>query len=263
MIISANVPNPTISIVTVVYNNAANIESTILSIINQSYKNIQYIVIDGGSTDGTVDIIKKYEDKISFWVSEQDGGIYDAMNKGVKLATGEWINFINSGDSYYTNDVLKELVENTYFRTEGIDVIYGNTQIIRQDRTKKKKFVAGNDPNKQWMGPVFLHGAMFVKTQLQKRFLFKQSDKYKICADFDFIYHLFHDRYRFVKIDLTIFNFMEGGISSNRIRNAKDVKMVVLSYTNKMKYRAILNVLILRAYIIENIIIPFLRYFSK
>lgn len=98
-----------ISIVTVSYNAVSTIEQTILSVINQTYPHIEYIIIDGGSTDGTVDVIKKYADKITYWVSEPDKGIYDAMNKGIAVATGEWINFMNAGDSYYGNDVLKKI----------------------------------------------------------------------------------------------------------------------------------------------------------
>lgn len=93
--------NILISVVTVSYNAVATIEQTLLSVINQTYPNIEYIIIDGGSTDGTVDIIKKYADEIVYWISEPDKGIYDAMNKGIKKANGEWINFINAGDSYY------------------------------------------------------------------------------------------------------------------------------------------------------------------
>lgn len=93
--------NPLISVVTVSYNAVGTIEQTLLSVINQTYPNIEYIIIDGGSTDGTVDIIKKYADEIVYWISEPDKGIYDAMNKGIKKANGEWINFINAGDSYY------------------------------------------------------------------------------------------------------------------------------------------------------------------
>ena len=88
--------NPKISVVTVSYNAVETIEETILSIINQTYDKVEYIIIDGGSTDGTVDIIKKYADHLAYWVSEPDKGIYDAMNKGIDVATGDYINFMNS-----------------------------------------------------------------------------------------------------------------------------------------------------------------------
>ena len=96
-----------ISIVTVSFNAVKTIEQTILSVINQTYENIEYIIIDGGSTDGTIDIIKKYEDQISYWVSEKDKGIYDAMNKGIDIATGDYVYFIQSADVLNKN-ILNE-----------------------------------------------------------------------------------------------------------------------------------------------------------
>ena len=91
---------PLISVITVVYNGEKYLEETIQSIINQTYDNVEYIIIDGGSTDGTVDIIKKYEDRIDYWVSEKDKGISDAFNKGVKVAKGDYINFQGDGDGF-------------------------------------------------------------------------------------------------------------------------------------------------------------------
>ena len=119
--------NPLISVVTVSYNAVSVIEQTIFSVINQTYPNVEYIIIDGGSTDGTVDIIKKYADKITYWVSEPDKGIYDAMNKGIELATGEWINFMNAGDSFYSFSILELIFGQTIFSN---DIIYGDTLFL-------------------------------------------------------------------------------------------------------------------------------------
>ena len=119
--------DPLISIVTVSYNAVATIEQTILSVINQTYPNIEYIIIDGGSKDGTIDIIRKYADQIAYWVSEPDEGIYDAMNKGIKIATGEWINFMNCGDSFLDMKVLNKIfISSILNEYEGVDILYGN-----------------------------------------------------------------------------------------------------------------------------------------
>lgn len=153
--------NPLISVITVVYNAAQTLEPTMLSVINQTYKNVEYIIIDGGSTDGTVDIIKKYEDKIAYWVSESDKGIYDAMNKGIDRATGEWINFMNAGDSFATQDVLCTVFERGHYND--IDIIYGNVYLIGQKKVGK----IGNLNRIKYYMP-FCHQSCFVRTKLSK-----------------------------------------------------------------------------------------------
>jgi glycosyltransferase involved in cell wall biosynthesis len=107
-------------VITVVLNGEKTLEETIKSVISQTYPNVEYIIIDGGSTDGTLDIIKKYEDYIDYWVSEPDKGIYDAMNKGIVISFGEWLNMLNSGDLYYNSIVI----ENIYTKEIDTDV-YG------------------------------------------------------------------------------------------------------------------------------------------
>ena len=121
---------PLITVITVVFNGEKFIEETILSVINQSFRNIEYIVIDGGSNDGTVDIIKKYTNKISYWISEPDKGIYDAMNKGIRAAKGDWFNFLNASDTYIDNHVLKNI-----FSCELNDatIIYGDIKVLREN----------------------------------------------------------------------------------------------------------------------------------
>lgn len=98
-----------VSVITIVRNDVQHIEQTMLSVLGQTYPDVEYIVIDGGSTDGTTDVIKKYADRLAYWVSEPDGGIYPAMNKGVEHATGEWVNFMNSGDAFADDRVLEDI----------------------------------------------------------------------------------------------------------------------------------------------------------
>ena len=120
---------PLISVITVSYNAVTTIEQTILSVINQTYSNIEYIIIDGGSTDGTVDIIRKYADRIAYWVSEPDKGIYDAMNKGTKKANGEYIAFLNS-DDWYELDAVSIIAQ---FADGKNDLISGIIKLYKND----------------------------------------------------------------------------------------------------------------------------------
>ena len=119
-----------ISIITIVYNNARDIEYTITSVLNQSYSNIEYIIIDGASTDGTLAIVNKYKNDIDLIVSEKDNGIYDAMNKGLALATGEYVLFLNSGDELYNAHTLQTVIE----KGNHADIIYGETKLIDEQR---------------------------------------------------------------------------------------------------------------------------------
>jgi glycosyltransferase involved in cell wall biosynthesis len=116
-----------LSIITVVKNGASTIEQSILSVINQDYSDYEYIIIDGVSTDGTQEIIKKYSDKIHRFISEPDKGLYDAMNKGISVSTGDWIYFLGSDDLLYANSTLSQLFSNNL---SGVDVVYGNVEFL-------------------------------------------------------------------------------------------------------------------------------------
>lgn len=174
---------PLISIVTVSYNAVATIEQTILSVINQTYSNIEYIIIDGGSTDGTLDVIKKYADKIAYWVSEPDKGIYDAMNKGIKVATGEWINFMNCGDYFVANNTLESVFGSGKIYKKA-EILYGDS--IQLNVEKKINEVAMLDIGKLQYFPIYRHGASFVKTEVHKKYLFDLSKqkKYGFALDY-------------------------------------------------------------------------------
>ena len=114
-----------ITVVTVCYNAVKEIEKTIQSVISQTYDNVEYIIVDGGSTDGTLDIIRKYSSRITRWVSEPDKGIFDAMNKSAHMATGEYINFMNAGDLFFDEKVLSDIFAG---RSYDEDVLYGSTR---------------------------------------------------------------------------------------------------------------------------------------
>lgn len=116
-----------ISLITVVYNNVEGIEKTISSVLSQTYPFIEYIIIDGGSNDGTVDVIKKYESRITYWKSEPDNGIYNAMNKGIKLATSDYVMFLNSGDDFFENDSLEKIVQ---ANDANYDIIYNDINFV-------------------------------------------------------------------------------------------------------------------------------------
>lgn len=110
------------------------VEQTLLNVLSQSYPNIEYIVIDGGSTDGTVDIIRRYESGLAYWVSEPDKGIYDAMNKGLQKATGDYVWFINAGDTLCSSDTVQSIVSKLQKRKVLPDIIYGETNIVDEER---------------------------------------------------------------------------------------------------------------------------------
>lgn len=219
---------PLVSIITVVYNGEEYLEETMQSVLNQSYENVEYIIIDGGSTDGTVEIIKKYECKISYWVSEQDAGIYDAMNKGIDLANGDWISFMNAGDVFYTKDTVSDSFK---VSVEDVDLIYGDVEVLYPTFSRFQK--AGS-LQKLWTGMKFSHQAMFTKTSLLKKLKFNTI--YKVTADFDFIYYLWSNNYKFKYLNLVISTVDSGGLSDlSRIIVYKEYLKIVGE--NKFKFK--------------------------
>lgn len=231
-----NNSNPLISIITVSYNAQHTIEKTILSIINQTYPNLEYIIIDGGSTDGTIDIIKKYESKITKWISEPDKGIYDAMNKGIKLANGDWINFMNCGDSFYSTNTLQQVVDKL-LTNKDTDVLYGNT-IINVTTNKymvlpeKLEYISNHLP--------FCHQSTLVKTALAKKYPFDLN--YKFVADYNFFYSSYKKGYTFKYINIPISNYqIEEGFTANNAYKCVVEECIInnrnISFINKSKHK--------------------------
>ncbi len=174
-----------VSIITVVYNNEQYIESAIKSVLEQTYPNIEYIVIDGASKDKTMEVVKKYEGKIAKWVSEKDKGIYDAMNKGLRLASGDIIGILNSDDIYANNEVIALVVEN--IEKTGADACFGDLVYVDQKNTdtivrfwKSSEYQHGKF---KW-GWMPAHPTFFVKNEIYKKYGVFNTD-FRIAADYE------------------------------------------------------------------------------
>ncbi len=200
---------PLISVITVVYNSVDTLEQTIKSVLAQTYKSIQYIVIDGGSTDGSIDIIKKYADKLSYWISEKDSGIYDAMNKGLQQANGELISILNSDDWYEEGTVLK-IVE-AYHQYPDDDIFHG---LLRFFNAKgEPDLICGHFSNFLDRGMIE-HPTCFIKKNLYNNV--GQFDlRYKSAADYDWTLRARKVNAKFHLIPFVLTNFRRGGMSDS------------------------------------------------
>jgi glycosyltransferase involved in cell wall biosynthesis len=231
-------PNaPVVTVVTVVRNGATTLETTMLSVLNQTYCNIEYIVIDGASTDGTLEIIKKYEDRIDYWMSEPDNGIYDAMNKGINLATGDWINFMNSGDWFTDNNVVGGIFSCQNFKD--IDVIYGNSTQINDKKEKIEEYSRTNVDD-FIKGPIYRHGASFVKTVVHRAFLFDMSKlkKFDYALDFYCIFSIYMAGKHFMRVNTNILTYQLDGMSNHPIKNVYYQYAIISSYCHGLNILA-------------------------
>lgn len=204
--------NPLVTIITVSYNAVDEIESTIQSVVNQLYDNIEYIIIDGGSNDGTVDIIKKYEDNITYWVSEPDGGIYYAMNKGIKKSNGDWLCFMNAGDRFANRNVLKCIFENKLDFNK-IDVIFGD--VILEYRPYGKVLKRHNNLVGEDQSLSLCHQATLTKGNILRKLLYDTS--FKIFADINAFHIIWLQGgvFKYLPIPMAIFEALDG-ISSTK-----------------------------------------------
>ncbi|NLR61865.1 glycosyltransferase [Chitinophaga polysaccharea] len=223
----------TITVITVVYNDCKHIEETILSVINQEYNNIEFIVIDGDSKDGTIDIIKKYSDRIDYWVSEKDRGIYDAMNKGIRAANGRYTIFMNSGDVFYNSKVLEDIFYGSEQLLFEADVIYGDT-FIRHGVNIVHRPVPAVPVARNAMP--FCHQSVFICTELLKKQLFDLS--YRIIGDRVLVTRLFIEncRFHYVKMPVALIEG-EGYSNQSRLRYQKEVNrlMLTLGFINRRR----------------------------
>lgn len=198
---------PKISVITIAFNSASSIEETIKSVIGQKYENLEYIIIDGGSTDGTVDIIKKYEQYVAYWISEPDKGISDAFNKGINAATGDVIGIVNSDDQYLEGALAA--VADSY---DGVADVYRGSILI-------------NDKEKYTYAPSMKFGVLPIKVNVchLPTFITKAAyekyggydTSYKIAMDLDLLRRFYRKGAKFKLVDAVLGNFNVGGVSTS------------------------------------------------
>lgn len=220
---------PKISVITVVYNDVENIGGTIKSVVNQTYKNFEYIVIDGNSDDGTVDVIKKYDKEITFWVSEKDKGIYDAMNKGIKKSKGDLLYFLNSNDFFFNNSVLQDIVKK-YLGKDKPDILHGRLFFKYNDSLKRDTFSEKLIPEERLPnGSSLYHQAAFIKKQTFD-VLGLYDTNYAIAGDYEFFCRCFVNNLSIVCIDNVITIFNCGGRGFNKEIGYKEVSEIAKKY---------------------------------
>ena len=257
-------PNPKISIVTVSYNTYNCIEKTIRSVINQTYDNVEYLIIDGGSTDGTQQIVENYRDKIDYYVSEKDKGLYDGMNKGITAATGDYLLFMNADDVFVSNDVLTQIAA---FITENpdADIVYGRCEQVLEYGTYEVKPQITSIDHKMAIS----HQATFVRLSLLRTHPFDL--RYRYAADFEQISSFYLKGHIFKYVDCLIARVeMTGGTTyNNYIRSVNELYDIIESRgidVSRERFLMILRKRIVRAFkqcLPDFIANPIFRFLAK
>lgn len=210
--------HPLITVITVCLNSETIITKTIESVLNQTYPNIEYIIIDGLSIDNTVTIIKNYENKFKeknfryTWISEKDHGIYHAMSKGIMMASGSWVAFMNAGDWFYDNDVISKIFKKDRSK---FDLIYGDHEVRYDERYNGFKRLQKAGPiNNLFKGLVFSHQSLFTRLKLLKEIGINRNG-IKIANDYRFVVQSYIEGKKFLKTDIVVASIIAGGLSDN------------------------------------------------
>lgn len=200
-----------VSVVTVVFNGRAHIRETIESVLTQDYPHIEYIVIDGGSTDGTVELVRQYDGRIAHFSSEPDRGIYDAMNKGIAAASGNWINFMNAGDRFHEASTVSAVMASI---RPGTRIAFGDVHIRYPGFERIER--AGSPAN-LWRGMQFSHQSVFVELPYHRAHPY--ALKHPVTADLAFMYRADRAGVRFQRLDQVVASVVTGGVSEKyRVR---------------------------------------------
>lgn len=208
--------HPVLSVITVVYNNVKDIERTMLSVLEQTYPAIEYIVIDGKSTDGTLQVAERYKTKLAKLISEKDKGIYDAMNKGIAAATGDYIIFMNSGDEFYANDT----VERVFASADNADIYYGETEMMDEEGKNLGRRRHAAPKNFTWRsfkyGMSISHQAIYIKRSLAEPY----DPKYQLSADIDWILRAAKKAKKIINVHAYVARYKVGGMSKQKHRQS-------------------------------------------
>lgn len=209
--------HPKFSIITVAYNAGAVLEDTIQSVITQTYRNVEYIIVDGGSKDHTLDIINRYREHIHTLVSEPDKGLYDAMNKGIRLATGDYLCFLNAGDELHEDDTL-QLMVHSITGTELPDVLYGETAIVDEEGHFLRMRRLSAPENLNWKsfkdGMLVCHQAFFPRRELAEPY----DLRYRFSADFDWCIRIMKKSHTLHNTHLTLIDYLNEGMTTRNHR---------------------------------------------
>ena len=220
-----------VSIVTIVYNNREYIAACIRSVISQTYPNIEHIVIDGGSTDGTQNEIEPFRNNLAYYISEKDNGLYDALNKGIRQSTGDIICILHSDDTYYEPDTIKKVVDT--FLVSGADLVYANGQFVDKDNTGNIRRIYPSKPyHKRYLnfGWIPLHTAIYVRREIYKQYgLYDQS--YSIASDYEISLRWFkNDLIKKVFLNEWVVKMRLGGKSTSaklqKLKSAEDLSII-------------------------------------
>lgn len=218
-----------ISIVTVTFNCCSSISTTIKSIIEQKYDNKEIIVIDGGSTDGTISILQKYKHQLDVFISEQDKGIFDAMNKAIKKASGDWIIFINSGDYFIDSMVLSDFFSHSNY-AENVGVVFGDI-VTSNGRMNMTPFF---EVNSRYKGMGISHQAIFTRVHLAKRYMF--SLDFKVAADYNMMHSIYSAGFKFVHKSRIVAFYAEGGFSAVNLLERYNEIAIICNAQYSFKY---------------------------
>ena len=206
---------PTFSIITVTYNAGKVLEDTIQSVISQTYRNVEYIIVDGNSKDNTLEIIGKYSKHISKMVSEPDKGLYDAMNKGIRMATGDYLCFLNAGDKFHEKETLQQIAE-TLKDKDLPDVIYGETAIVDEDGNFLHMRRLSTPERLNWksfkQGMLVCHQAFLAKRELALKYPYDMQ--YRFSADFDWCIRIMKEAKCLHNTRLTLIDYLNEGMTT-------------------------------------------------